>query len=145
MRTFWLSLVMLLTFPASAEQIFVVTFEQGEAWVSDRSYELQPGISKHLAYWQNLYIQEVLLMSGPFEDQSGGLMIVRAKDIKGAIKLLDNDPAIQAGTIQAGVRRWRVLTSAMRSAKPQVIEVDPDQTFRIRRLDPDSPINLPQN
>ena len=108
-------------------------------------YEQQADIEPHLEYWRGLYQREVLLMSGPFEDQSGGMFLVRVADQAAAETLVSNDPGVQASKISATIQRWRVLTSAMRNAKPVVLEVEPEQSFNIKRLDPDSPINLPEN
>ena len=131
--------------PARGAELFVIEFKQGDHWVVDRSYENQPGIEDHLNYWQTHYLSEVLLMSGPFEDQSGGIFVIRAKDLEAAQKLVELDPGVVSGKIMAEVRRWRVLTSAMRSVRPQVIEIEPDQSFKVERLDPGAPINLPGN
>ena len=70
-------------------------------------------------------------MSGPFEDQSGGIFVVRASDLEAAQKIVELDPAGSAGKIAATVHRWRVLTSAMRRVRPQVIEIEPDQSFKL--------------
>ena len=145
MRVILLLLGLLGAGSVSAAQLFIIEFEQGENWQPEFSYDNQPGLENHLAYWQEHYIKEVLLMSGPFEDQSGGVFIVRAKDIEAAQRLVTEDPAVVSGKIQASVHRWRVLTSAMRSVKPQIIELEPDQSFKVESVDPGSPINLPGN
>lgn len=131
--------------PAKASQLFVIEFTSGLEWKADTRYENQPGMAEHLSYWQQHYLNEVLLMSGPFEDQSGGIFVVRASDLETAQKIVELDPAVAAGKITATVHRWRVLTSAMRSVRPQVIEIEPDQSFKVERLDPAAPINLPGN
>lgn len=143
----WLCLIFMFAcgLPAQADHIYIVQFQQGENWSAKYKYESQPGIERHLKYWQNLYLQEILLMSGPFEDQSGGLFLLRTKDRPTAEALLAGDPAVQSKLIEASIQKWRILTSAMRSMKPQLIEIDPDQSFKVERLDPDSPINLPWN
>lgn len=129
----------------AAAQMFVIEFEQGPNWVTEVAYENQPGIKTHLDYWQDLYVKEVLLMSGPFADQSGGMFLVNVKNQAVAEKLLKDDPAVKSGQIEAKVNRWRVLSSAMRRAKPMVIELEPDQTFKVQSADPGAPINLPGN
>jgi len=100
-----------------SRQFFVITFEKGAAWVDDRRYEHQPGIDAHLEYWKVLYYQEILLMIGPLQDQSGGIFIVRASDESAVDAIVERDPAV----------------------------IGPDESFRLERLDPDSPINLRNN
>jgi uncharacterized protein YciI len=128
-----------------SHQFYVITFEKGAAWVEDRRYEHQPDIDAHLEYWKGLYYQEILLMSGPWQDQSGGIFVVRASDKSTVDAIVERDPAVIGGIIKANIHQWRVLNSAMRSAKPIQIEIGPDESFRLERLDPDSPINLRSN
>lgn len=128
-----------------SRQFYVITFEKGAAWVEGRRYEQQPAIDSHLEYWQALYYQEVLLMSGPWQDQSGGIFVVRASDPSAVDAIVARDPGVTKGIIKADIRQWRVLNSAMRSVKPIQIEISPDESFRLERLDPDSPINLRTN
>lgn len=126
-------------------QMYVVEFVPAKNWVAERSYESQPGMKSHLDYWQQWYVKEVLLMSGPFADQSGGMFLIKTKDRAMADDLVKNDPAVKAQIIEAKVRRWRLLSSAMRRVKPMVIEIEPDQSFKVQRSDPGAPINLPGN
>lgn len=126
-------------------QFFVVQYEQGPAWTEGLRYEKQPGISEHLDYWQSLYYREILLMSGPWEDGSGGIFVIRANDLEMVKQIMADDPAVIGGLITTQANQWRVLSSAMRSVKPERIEIKPDETFRLERLDPSSPLNLKKN
>ena len=125
--------------------MFVLSFSKGSNWVEDLDYEQQPGIAAHRKYWHELYEQEVLLMSGPFENQTSGMFLIHARDQKEVQQFVADDPAVKAGLISFTSHRWRVLSSAMRRAKPIVIEVESDRTFRVKRSDSDSPIHLPGN
>lgn len=125
--------------------MFVIEFEPGENWLANKSYENQPAIKPHLEYWQQLYLSEVLLMSGPFADRRGGMMLISVENEATAKQLAADDPAVQAKLIEVEVRRWRLLSSAMRRSKPRVIELEADQSFRVESLDPGAPINLPGN
>tara|TARA_R110002072_G_scaffold89232_5_gene200005 strand:+ start:31983 stop:32462 length:480 start_codon:yes stop_codon:yes gene_type:complete len=126
-------------------QFYVIEFDQGPAWIEGVRYEKQPDIEPHLNYWKGLYYQEILLMSGPWQDGSGGIFIVRSNDRKMVEAIIEQDPAVGLGVIQASIHEWRVLSSAMRSVKPFQIEIEPDDSFRVERLDPASPINLRKN
>jgi uncharacterized protein YciI len=124
------------------QQFYVIEFNKGPAWVDGVRYEKQPQIEAHLAYWKVLYYREVLLMSGPWKDESGGLFIVRLGDREMAQAVVDQDPAVSSGLIEANIQQWRVLSSAMRSVKPIQIEVKSDESFKVERIDPSSPLNL---
>ncbi|MFN3237873.1 MAG: YciI family protein [Pseudomonadales bacterium] len=126
-------------------QMFVIEFVPAKNWTPERSYENQPGIKPHLDYWQQWYVKEVLLMSGPFADQSGGIFLIKAKNRAMAEQMVADDPAVKSQLIDATVRRWRLLSSAMRRVKPMIIELEPDQSFKVQSADPGAPINLPGN
>ena len=150
MRFALLVMCCLMALTASAEsqrgrEFYVVQFAPGPAWSEATQYEKQPGIDSHLDYWQSLYYREVLLMSGPWQDQTGGIFIVRANSPEMVESIIVQDPGVVAGLITATVKQWRVLSSAMRSVRPERIEIKADESFRLERLDPDSPLNLRTN
>jgi len=128
-----------------SHQFYVITFEKGAAWTEGLRYEHQPEMDAHLEYWKVLYYQEILLLSGPWQDESGGIFVVRSSDRHAVDAIVARDPAVIGGIIKANIHQWRVLNSAMRSAKPIQIEIAPDESFRLERIDPDSPINLHSN
>lgn len=140
-------LLLSLSLQAESRQseFFVIQFQAGDGWVEGLRYEKQPRLRAHLEYWTDLYYKEILLMNGPWRDGTGGIFIIRARDKETVETILSNDPGISAGVINASAEEWRVLNSAMRSVKPIQIEITPDETFRLRRVDPDSPINLPND
>lgn len=84
-------------------------------------------------------------MSGPWQDDSGGIFILRANDREMVTKIVAQDPAVIDGAITTEINEWRVLSSAMRSVKPTRVEIKADESFRLERLDPSSPINLKNN
>lgn len=146
----WLGILAFSVDAVSAEsnrgrEFYVVQYEKGPSWTDGVRYEKQPGIKDHLDYWQSLYYREVLLMSGPWQDDSGGIFVVRAADREMVQAITKEDPAVISGLITTKVNEWRVLSSAMRSVRPTRIEINPDASFRLERLDPDSPLNLKQN
>jgi uncharacterized protein YciI len=123
-------------------EFYVVQFAPGPNWSEATQYEKQPEIDDHIAYWQSLYYREVLLMSGPWQDQSGGIFIVRADNREMVNAIVAQDPGVLSGLITSSVKEWRVLSSAMRSVRPERIEINADESFRLERLDPGSPLNL---
>ena len=56
MRVILLLLGLLGAGSVSAAQFFIIDFEQGENWQPEFSYDNQPGLENHLAYWQEHYI-----------------------------------------------------------------------------------------
>jgi uncharacterized protein YciI len=126
-------------------EFYIIHYQPGPGWVEGLRYEEQPNITTHLAYWQSLYYQEILLMSGPWQDDSGGIFILRANDRETVTKIVAQDPAVIDGAITTEINEWRVLSSAMRSVKPTRVEIKADESFRLERLDPSSPINLKNN
>jgi uncharacterized protein len=88
--------------------IYAICYRRGPAWVTGKSVFDQP-LQPHLAYMKGLRQQGRLLLAGPFVDDEGGLVVVRAADIEAARQVADDDPAIHSGVMTASVHPWKVL------------------------------------
>ncbi len=63
---------------------------------------------RHREYLASLKDQGQLFASGPFEDDSGALIIYEADSQAGAETLLENDPFREAGVFQSWTMKpWR--------------------------------------
>ncbi len=60
----------------------------------------------HRAYLDQLDSDGLLIAAGPFDDYSGGMLLVRAANIAQAIEIGRNDPRVQAGVDRCQVRHW---------------------------------------
>lgn len=150
MRTLTLIALLLVT-PVSAATddvtvYYVLNYTPGENWAPDTSYEAQPGIQAHLEYLNELFEERRLLMGGRLRDRPAGLMILRTGSLEEAREVAANDPGVVEGIVEATVDIWDVRLSGMRWTKhrPLPITQDPDEPWRLKRIDPSSPINLEQ-
>ncbi len=67
----------------------------------------------HRAYLKSLLDAGKLVMSGPWVDDTGALLIYEAKDMAAAERLLDDDPYQDAGVLaNARIKEWRVVLQA---------------------------------
>src|SRR4051812_16642938 len=61
-------------------------------------------IRKHVAYLRELDREGRLVLSGPFIDHTGGLLIIRARNKREALALTRRDPFVRSGVRHADVR-----------------------------------------
>ena len=52
--------------------------------------------------------RNVIVMGGPFLDDSGGMMIARSQSLAEAQRLADADPAVKSGLLRVEVHPWMV-------------------------------------
>ncbi|NMP24177.1 YciI family protein [Sulfobacillus harzensis] len=71
---------------------------------------------QHLAYISDLYERGHVLMGGPFEDGSGGMVIYQNVDQETAERLAHHDPAVTSGARTVSLRPWRRLDLPIRQA-----------------------------
>ncbi len=78
----------------------------------------EPYLPDHLAYLQTLKQQGTLLLSGPFTDRTGGMVMVRANSREDAEAIARADPLVQRGVDTCEVREW-LITDGL----PEQIEI----------------------
>lgn len=85
---------------------FAVELVYGED--QQRRLEVRPA---HREYLKQLEQQGVLLVSGPYTDNLGALLIYEAADADELRRILDNDPYTEAGVIaETTIREWHTVT-----------------------------------
>jgi hypothetical protein len=63
----------------------------------------------HLDYLDRLYKRNKVVMAGPFEDKSGGMVIYRADTFEEAKALAEADPVVAEGARTLELREWSPL------------------------------------
>ena len=61
-------------------------------------------IQRHVAYLRELDREGRLVLSGPFMDHAGGMLIIRARDKSEALEIAGVDPFIRSGVRNLDVR-----------------------------------------
>ncbi|MCA9667037.1 MAG: hypothetical protein KC503_15665 [Myxococcales bacterium] len=78
----------------------IVTTADAEHTLSDEHHQLR------LEYLDDLARRHVLVAAGPFDDQEGAMMLVRARGMEDAVAIARADPLIEAGLERYEVRGW---------------------------------------
>lgn len=132
--------------PLKAEETdyFLAEYQQGSSWNEAVSYEQQSDIAAHLAFLKQSFEDGELLMSGEVVDANGMYILLQASSIDEAKALLRNDPLIVNGVFELTVSGWLVNRSLLRANRKVSAPMDPSEPFTLERLDPTSPLNLPE-
>lgn len=84
---------------------YAVIYEVGQGWLMGKPLEEQP-LVEHGDYLRYLYQQGILIEGGPYLDDSGGLILIRAEDIDAAWEIVEQDPAVVNGVFVPEVHPW---------------------------------------
>jgi uncharacterized protein YciI len=68
----------------------------------------EPFLPAHLAYLQELKARGALLLSGPFTDRSGGMVLVRAESREEAEAIARADPLVANKVDGYELREWLI-------------------------------------
>lgn len=79
--------------------------------VDRETYE--PHVIEHLAYLETLKQEGILLLSGPFGDRTGGLLVIQAGSRIEAERVARNDPLVKQGLDSYELREW-MITDGLR-------------------------------
>lgn len=101
------------------ETVYLVVFRPGPAWIEGKPTAEQP-LLEHGRYWLAHYAAERMIEAGPFTDDSGGAVVLRAADLATAEAMVAQDPAVVSGVLVGTVypwllRNWEYYLSRMRS------------------------------
>ncbi len=68
----------------------------------------EPHLPAHLDYVQELKRRGILVLSGPFEDRTGGMVLVQADSYEAAEEIARHDPLVSSGVDRYELREWRI-------------------------------------
>ena len=68
----------------------------------------EPYLPQHRHYLEQLTSSSKLVLSGPFADRRGGIVIVRAESEAQAHAIAEADPLVAHGVDSLELRRWRI-------------------------------------
>ncbi len=94
--------------PQAHPVYYVMLHSPGPAWAKDIPFREQPGVETHVQYMAELLQQGLIVMGGPFLDDSGGMMISRSPTLEEAQQTANKDPAVQSGLLRVEVHPWMV-------------------------------------
>ncbi len=86
--------------------------------VVDRSV-FEQHVGAHRQYLKQLDEQGILVISGPFADRRGGMVMIRAESEEAARAIADADPLVTSGSDTYELRHWRIT-----EGDPQRIQLE---------------------
>ena len=72
------------------------------------TYEEKQIMSEHFAYLNRLLAEGKLLLAGPCTDAAFGIVIFEAESMAEATLIMQSDPAVAAGVMNAELHEFRV-------------------------------------
>ena len=161
---FSLALQCSLGFAEDAEKYFLVQYSPGANWDTELDYQSQPGLIEHHNYLQELNHHQQLILAGPIlndkkssdkkssdkkssemgSSESGAMSLLRVTSMVEARRLISSDPGIMAKVLAAKIVPWQITVSSKRlvnRAKTRAV-IDPEQTYRLKRVDPESQVKV---
>jgi uncharacterized protein YciI len=94
------------------ETLYCIRFSPGESYNHFKTI-YQQDLLEHARYMQHLFEQGILVMAGPFEDSSGGQLIIKVEDERQAKFILENDPAFKNKIFKATITPWHITFKAI--------------------------------
>lgn len=109
------AVLMLAGAPALAQTpattIYVITYKAGPTWKPGVPMAKQ-AIGTHAAYMRKLHAEGRMYAAGPTLDIDGGVILLKAADLKEAQGVMAADPAVATGLFVGEVREWRLAFSS---------------------------------
>jgi uncharacterized protein YciI len=87
---------------------YAILLTPGDNWVAGKSVYEQ-NLAEHGKYMKVLLDEKKLFMAGPFTDNGGALIILKAKSADDALEIMNRDPAVQNKTFKAELHEWRIF------------------------------------
>lgn len=85
----------------------MIIYSPGPAWKQGRTFYEQD-LADHLQYLSNLQQSNVLLLAGPFKDNSGAEAVIQVKDETEAMLVVGRDPAVNRRVMDAQLKPWHL-------------------------------------
>jgi len=91
---------------AAPPTYFVIQHSPGPAWRPGVDFRQQPGLGEHGRYYSQIMDKGLIVMGGPFLDNSGGMQILSTATEAEAQAIAAADPGVKSGLLTAKVRPW---------------------------------------
>lgn len=93
---------------SGAQNVYLVLYRRGPAWVEGKPMREQPSLREHFAFYVDLHRQGRLIAGGGFTDESGGAAVFSAAGDEEAAALIAADPAVASGVFRHELQRWKL-------------------------------------
>ena len=96
---------------------FAVVLERGPNWLAGKTASQQP-LGEHGRYLQHLMVSGKLVLAGPFLDDQGGLVLLKAADLAEAQQIASGDPAVRNGILKPTVHPFSIAFDSATGTSP---------------------------
>ena len=96
---------------------FVIVLERGPNWLAGKSVSEQP-LREHGRYLQKLMESGKLVFAGPFLDDQGGIILLKASSLEEAQKIAGDDPAARNQIMRSVVHPFQIAFDSATGTTP---------------------------
>lgn len=116
--------------PTLPEFLFLLEPERDNYFETGATDSEQVRFAEHFEYLKRLLSEGTLRFAGRCTDGAPGIVVLRAKDLDEAKKLLDGDPAVAAGVMYGSVRPFRTVLVEGRD-DPRIVADASNRVIRV--------------
>ena len=96
---------------------FVIVLERGPNWLPGKTASQQP-LQEHGRYLQRLMAIGKLVLAGPFLDDQGGFILLKAANLAEAQQIANEDPASHNGILRPTVHPFMIAFDSATGTSP---------------------------
>ena len=97
-------------------QVYYAFFHTpGPGWAEGVGFREQRGVGEHVGYMAQQLEAGRLVFGGPFLDDSGGMMVLRAESEAEAVAIAEADPTVLNGLLLVSVKPWMMAMNSLSS------------------------------
>ncbi len=96
---------------------FAVVLERGPNWLPGKTAS-QQRLAEHGRYLQRLMLNGKLVLAGPFLDDQGGFVLLKAANLAEAQQIENQDRAVQNGILKPTVHPFSIAFDSATGASP---------------------------
>ncbi|MCJ8008357.1 YciI family protein [Lederbergia wuyishanensis] len=97
---------------------FLILLAPGENWRDDVVLHNQPFMPEHAVYVQEAYLQGKIILAGPYEDLTGGAIVIDVENKDDVQGFVENDPTVKNGIFTYQIKRWGEGMSKFENISP---------------------------
>lgn len=97
---------------------FIIIFSRGQKWREGIRLPDQPWMPEHAVYVQERFNKGEVLIAGPFDDHSGGAILMDAEDKKAVLEFVQNDPAVVNEVFAFELKPWAGIMNKYENRNP---------------------------
>lgn len=97
---------------------YLIILTPGENWREGVRLPDQPWMPEHAVYVQKGFDSGDVLIAGPFDDYSGGAILIDVENVEDLHQFAQNDPAVVNGVFKFELKPWAGLMNKYENRSP---------------------------